>query len=167
MAIEEVEYKKNKRSAYASFLNIGTKSVPSWVRMGKGISEMDLEYNPEEEEEKYIDQDSSTHSVTGYAPANDVTQKCYSGEPVFEYIEKKRRERAIEGDAETQILDVFLYDKKAEGIYGAELNDAIIVLNKFNGAEIGYAVKRNGDPIQGHVTIVDKKVTFTEGEYEG
>lgn len=161
----EVEVKKLKRSAYASFLNVGSKATPSFKRMGQGISEMSLEYNAEEESEKYIHQDSATHMITGYAPASDVEQKCYKDEDIFEYVDAKRRARAIESDAETQILDVFMYDKKAEGIYGAELNDAIIVISSFSGDSIGYSVKRNGDPIQGYVTIVEGKVTFTKGEY--
>lgn len=167
------EYKKIKRSAYASYLNTGTKTTPVFERMGQGISEMNLEYNPEEEEEKYIHQDSATHMITGYAPASDVDQKCHKNEPIFEYIDAKRRARAIESEAETQILDVFIYDKKAEGVYGAELNDAIVVINSFSGDTIGYAVKRNGDPIQGYATITTTEtggkkvttVTFKEGEY--
>lgn len=164
----ETEVKKIKRSAYASFLNVGTKTEPSFKRMGQGISEMNLEYNAEEESEKYIHQDNATHSVTSYAPASDVEQKCYKGEDIFEYVDAKRRIRAVESDAETQILDVFMYDKKAEGIYGAELNDAIIVISSFSGDTIGYSVKRNGDPVQGYVTIASGgTITFTEGEYKG
>lgn len=162
----ETEIKKIKRSAYASFLNVGTKAEQLFKRMGQGISEMSLEYNPEEESEKYIHQDSATHSITGYAPASDVEQKCYKGEEIFEYVDAKRRARAVESDAETQILDVFMYDKKAEGIYGAELNDAIIAINSFSGDTIGYSVKRNGDPVPGYVTIADGNITFTEGEYK-
>ncbi len=163
------EVKKNKRSAYASFLNTGTKANPTFKRMGKGISEMDLDYNAEEESEKYIHEDNATHSVTSYAPASDVEQKCYVGEDIFEYIDAKRRARAVESDAETQRLDVFLYDKKAEGVYGAELSDAIIVLSKFNGEVIGYSVKNNGDPKIGYVTITTGQsgttIAFTEGTY--
>ena len=103
--------------------------------------------------------------ITGYAPASDVEQKCYKDEDIFEYVDAKRRARAIESDAETQILDVFMYDKKAEGTYGAELNNAIIVISSFSGDSIGYSVKRNGDPIQGYVTITNGTVTFTKGEY--
>lgn len=167
MAESEVEVKKIKRSAYASYLNTGTKTAPSFKRMGQGISEMDLEYNAEEESEKYIHQDSATHSVTGYAPASDIEQKCHKNEPIFEYVDIKRRTRAVESDAETQILDVFVYDKKADGVYGAELNDAIIVIKSFSGDTIGYAVKRNGDPKQGYVTKTGEEVVFTEGEYKG
>ncbi len=58
-----------------------------------------------------------------------------------------------------------LTDEKAEGIYGAELNEAIVVISSFSGASISYAVKRKGDPIQGYVTVTDSKVTFTKGEY--
>lgn len=165
MAENEVEVKKIKRSAYASFLNVGTKTAQSYKRMGQGISEMNLDYNAEEESEKYIHQDSATHMITGYAPASDVEQKCYKNEEIFEYIDAKRRARAVESDAETEVLDVFMYDKKAEGVYGAELNDAIVVISSFSGDSIGYAVKRNGDPVQGYATITDGKVTFTKGEY--
>lgn len=165
MSENEIEVKKIKRSAYASFLNVGSKASKSFKRMGQGISEMNLEYNAEEESEKYIHQDSVTHSITGYAPASDVEQKCYKNEDIFEYIDAKRRARAVESDAETEVLDVFMYDKKADGVYGAELNDAIVVINSFSGDSIGYAVKRNGDPIQGYTTITNGTVTFTEGKY--
>lgn len=168
MPENEDEIKKIKRSDYASYLNIGTKANKNFKRMGQGISEMNLEYNAEEEEEKYIHQDSATHSVTGYAPASDVEQKCYKGESIFTYVDGKRRKRAVEGDAETEVLDVFVYDKLAEGVYGAELNDAIVVISSFSGNSINYAVKRNGDPKQGYVTkSADGAVTFTEGEYKG
>lgn len=159
------DIKKIKRSAYASFLNVSATSTPSWKRMGQGISEMNLEYNAEEESEKYIHQDSATHMLTSYAPEADVEQRCYKGEDIFEYVEAKRRSRAVESDAETQILDVFMYDKLADGVYAAELNDAIVVINSFNGESIGYSVKRNGDPVQGYATITNSTVTFTEGTY--
>ena len=157
------EMKKIKRSKYASFLNVGTKEVPVWKRMGQGIAEMEVAYNAEEEAEKYIHQDSKTHNVTSYAPASDVTQKCYVNEPIFEYIDKKRRSRAVEDEAGTQILDVFIYDEMADGKYGAELNEAIIVVDSFSGDTIGYAVKRNGDPTEGVATLAENgTVTFTK-----
>ena len=117
MADNEVVETKIKRSAYASFLNTGTKSEPSFVRMGKGITEMALDYNPKDESEQYIHEDNETHELTGYAPESSVNQKCYKNEPIFEYVEAKRRARAIQADAETQRLDVFIYDKLAENVY--------------------------------------------------
>lgn len=160
--MEEV---KIKRKLLAHYLNTGSMSKPEWSRMGKGISEMEMSYNPEEESVKYIHEDSSTNELTGYNVTSDVTQTCYAGEPIFEYVDEKRKIRAIENDAETQILDVNMYDKLAENVYSAELSGAIIIIQTFSGNSISYNVKRNGDPKIGYVTVSNSTITFTEGKY--
>lgn len=160
---------KLKRSLLAHCLNIGTTESQTWERMGKGISEMAMSYNPEEESVKYIHEDSSTNELTGYNVTSDVTQKCYKGEAIFEYIDEKRKARAIGGDAETQMLDIYMYDELGEGVYSAEMSQVTVVISEFSGESISYAVKRNGDPTIGYVTITTegdtKKIVFTAGKF--
>lgn len=166
MANQEEKVRKIKRSEYATFLDTTPdESTETFVRMGKGISEMDESYNPEEESEQYIDEDTPTNSVENYAPAFDATQRCYLGEKIFEFIDDMRMRLATGSDAETHALKVYLYRKLAENVYKAQKINCTVVINNFSGKEIGYAVKQNGNAVDGYVTISAGKVTFTAGEY--
>lgn len=160
------EVRKLKRSEYATFLDTTpTEDAETYIRMGKGISEMEESYNPEEASEQYIDEDTPTNSVESYSPAFDASQRCYLGEKIFEFVDEMRMKLATGSDAETSALKVYLYRKLAENVYKAQKINCTIVINSFSGKEIGYAVKQNGNPIDGYVTISAGKVTFTAGEY--
>ena len=126
---------------------------------------MEESYNPEEESEQYIDEDTPTNSVESYSPAFDASQRCYLGEKIFEFVDEMRMKLATGSDAETSALKVYLYRKLAENTYKAQKINCTIVINSFSGKEIGYAVKQNGNPTDGYVTIAAGKVTFTAGEY--
>lgn len=155
-----------KRSLYATFMDVGTSTTPDYTRMGKGISEMDESYNAEEESNQWIDEDVPTNEVESYAPSFDVTQRCYAGEKIFEFIDEKRKNLATNEDAKTNCLKVYLYCKLAENVYEAAKINTTIVLDTFNAKEIAYSVKQNGNQEVGYVTIVsDGKVTFTAGKY--
>ncbi len=162
---EVQEQKRIKRSRFATFLNVGTSAAPNYARFGKGVEEQKINYNPETESTKYIHEDSATTEVSGYAPAYDTTQKTYENEPIFEYMYEKMRLRAIGDQAKSDDLKVYMFKKLAEGIYEAEKCNVIVTITEFDGAEIGYTVNENGDPISGYVTITNGAVTFTEGEY--
>lgn len=160
------EVRKLKRSEYATFLDTTpAETTETYTRMGKGISEMEESYNPEEESEQYIDEDTPTNSVESYSPAFDASQRCYLGEKIFEFVDEMRMKLATGSDAETSALKVYLYRKLAENVYKAQKINCTIVINSFSGKEIGYAVKQNGNPIDGYVTISSGNVTFTAGEY--
>lgn len=155
-----------KRSLYATFMNVGTSSSPDYERMGKGISEMKESYNAEEESLQFIHEDSPTNEVESYSPDFDVTQRCYADEPIFMFIDELRKNLAIEEDAKTDCLKVYLYNQLASNIYEAAKINTTIVISDFDVKEITYNVKQNGDQTAGYVTIAtDGTVTFTEGEY--
>lgn len=158
-----------KRSAFATFLNVGDATTPSYKRFGKGIEEQDINYNPELETTKYIDEDNPTNDLVGYAPNFDTTQKTYKNEPIFEYMYDKMLDRAIGTEAVTDYLKVFLFDKLAEGIYTAEKCDCTVAISSFKGSEMGYSINENGDPTKGYVTISTSAsgttITFTAGQY--
>lgn len=155
-----------KRSSFATFLNIGTKEAAEYARFGKGIEEQDINYNPETETIKYIDEDSSNTDLTGYAPSFDTTQRTYKNEPIFEYMYKKMLARAIGSEAITDYIKVYMFDKLAEGTYMAEKCDCTVSISTFKGSEIGYTVNENGDPISGYVVVdAQGKLTFTEGKF--
>lgn len=159
---------KIKRSLFATFINTAPGGeAPNWAKMGKGITSQKISYNPTVTTEQYIDEDNAYSSVDSYAPSLDGTQTCYKGEPVFEYIEALRQNRAVGKELETEVLFVYLYDG-AENAYKAEKNACVIQLGDYGGdgggsVQLTYTIGLNGDPVKGTATIAKGKVTFAAG----
>ena len=159
---------KIKRSLFATFINTTPSTeTATWVRMGKGITSQKISYNPNVTTEQYVDEDNAYSSVDSYAPSLDGQQTCYKGEPVFEYIDGLRKNRAVGGDLETEVLFVYLYDG-TENSYKAEKNACVIQLGEYGGdgggsVQLTYTIGLNGDPEQGTATISNSTVTFTAG----
>lgn len=158
---------KIKRSLFATFLNTGDGSSATWSRMGKGITSQKISYNPTVTTEQYIDEDNATTSVDSYAPSLDGTQTCYSGEPIFEYLDGLRKSRSVGAALETEVLFVYLYDKSGSA-YAAEKNACVIQFGDYGGdgggnVQMTYTIALNGDPVVGTATVSDSTVSFTEG----
>lgn len=160
-----------KRSEFAAFLKTGeagTPPVPTWSRMGKGITGQTVSYNPTVTTEQYIDEDNATSFVDAYAPSINTPQTCYAGEAVFEFVDNLRQTRAVGADAETEVLLVYIYDSDGATPpnYAAEKCDAVISIEEFGGdagapTQITYTVNLNGDPKPGTCTITSGVPTFT------
>lgn len=173
---EAQEVVKVKRTEFASFLNVGTKSLPKWARMGKGITGQTVAYNPTVTEEQYINEASGTSSVEAYKVNVPTPQTAYKGDPVFDYVDNIRKKRLVNADAESEILFVYLYEKTVEGEspsqvvkYAAEKNNCAIQIDDFGGdagnpVVLNYTVNLNGDPTLGKVTISNDELTFTEDQ---
>lgn len=164
----ETEMKKVKRSAFAVFINTTPGAEkPTWARMGKGITEQTVAYNPSVTSETYIDEDAATSNVDSYSVNISTPQTCYAGEPVFEYVDGLRRSRAIGSDCETDVLMVYMYKAgTGENTYAAEKNKAVIQIDDFGGpagggTTINYTVNLNGDPEIGTATVASGEITFT------
>ncbi|PKM65989.1 MAG: hypothetical protein CVU86_06965 [Firmicutes bacterium HGW-Firmicutes-11] len=160
---------KVKRSQFAAFLNTGTLAVPVWSRMGKGITEQSIAYNPNVVTEQFIDEDNATNMLESYAPSISTPQTAYAGNAVFDFVDAMRQNRAIGSSAETEVLLVYLYDSEViidVTHYKAEKNACTISIEEFGGAggeslSITYNIGLNGDPVLGTVTITAGAPTFT------
>lgn len=156
-----------KRSKIAEFLNTGTKESPVWSRIGKGVAENTISYNATVVSETFIHEDTASNSVDSYAPQIPVTQYAYKGEPVFDYVDGLRKNRATGTECETELLIVYVYDVDEQSKYAAEKNACAIQVDSFGGAggeraSIGYNILFNGDPVLGKATITGGTVSFTE-----
>ena len=163
MAMEKI-----KRSLFATFLNTTPGTTETWSRMGKGITSQNISYNPNVTTEQYIDEDNAYSSVDSYAPSLDGTQTCYKGDPVFEYIDKLRQERAVGSALETEVLFVYMYAGES-GSFKAEKNKCVIQLGEYGGDGGGnvtmtYTIGLNGDPVVGTAAVNAGSVTFTAGK---
>lgn len=139
----------------------------TWALMNKGIESGAVSYNAETDLRHYIADKNPTHNVKSVSKALDVTQYAYKGDATFEYIDNLFFIEAIGKDAETNILQVFLY-KAADKTTAipAKLTPAVIELGEHGpeGGEqlaLSYNVLFSGDSVNGTVTITAGKPVFT------
>lgn len=151
---------KVTREQVGSYLNIGTKQSPSFKIIGVGITSYGIAYNPQVTTEKWIINKNATSSLDSYQLQGDISQKCYKGDPIFDYINGLRRSGAIGSAVETEVLDVDYFDDNKATKY-----DCTIAITNYMNEEavIEYSIYYNGDPKIGTATTEDDgSATFEE-----
>ena len=153
---------KITREQFVSYLNTTPAGEETWSLLGIGITSYGIAYNPQVTTEKWIIHKAATSSLDSYQRQGDVSQKCYKGDPVFEYINEIRRKNGIGAEVQTKVLDIDRYDSTVEGTYKATKSDVIIAITNYmaEDAVIEYTIYYNGDPEQGTVTFADEVPTF-------
>jgi len=149
---------KIKRSQFLTYLNTGTSAVPVWSVLGVGITEYGIDYNPQVDTEKWIIEDNARNDHSSNQKQGSVTQRCYKGDPVFEFINAGRDQL----NYKTQVLDIDRWNGTGT-TYPAKLNDVIITVTSYMGenAEIEYDIYYDGDATEGTVTFTGSTPTFT------
>ena len=149
---------KIDRSQFLTYLNTGTSANPTWSVLGVGITEYGVAYNPQVDTEKWIIEDSARNDHTSNQKQGSVTQKCYKGDPVFEFVSEGRDKL----NYKTQVLDIDRWNGSL-GSYPAKKNDVIITVTNYMGenAEIEYDIYYDGDPVEGTVTFSGTTPSFT------
>lgn len=136
----------------------------SYKVIGDGVTDLSVSYNPQTKTEQYINQDSADTSITGYQPSAPVTMQVKKGDPVFEFVNNLRKNRAIGEDAETTIVNVDAYETASSGEYPAEKQNVSVQIDSYGGPatdplSIGFTLNYKGDPVQG--TFNTSTSTFT------
>lgn len=149
---------KIPRSQFLTFLNTGTSENPTWSVLGVGMTEYGIEYNPQVDTEKWIIEDNARNDHSSNQKQGSVTQKCYKGDAVFEFINSARDQLNFK----TQVLDVDRWNGTGT-TYPAKKNDVMITVTKYMGenAEIEYTIYYDGDPIEGTTTFIGNVPSFT------
>lgn len=124
---------KIKRSKIATFLNVSTTTGADYKLVGVGVVTGTINMNPKTTEETYIHEDTASISVDSYAPTMPVEMTAVDGDPVFEFIDSLRKNRAVLADAETDIVNVWLYETSSSGAYPAEKQPVSIQIDDFGG----------------------------------
>ena len=148
---------KNKRSQYQKFLDITPSTTASWKILGIGISEPNVSYNPQVDTEQWIIEDSARNDHTSNQKQISITQKCYKGDPEFEFINSGRDKL----NYSSHILEIDTWNG-TNGSYPAKKSDCLITVTSYSGAEIEYTIYFNGDPTVGTATISDGVPSFTQ-----
>jgi hypothetical protein len=156
---------KITRDQFVTYLNTTpNEENPNWALLGVGITGYGIAYNPQVTTEKWIIHKSATSEVESYQRAGDVSQKCYKGDPVFEFINDLRRRAVVGAELHTQVLDIDRYDGTEAGAYKATKSEITIGITNYMAEEavIEYTIHYNGDPVVGTVTFADGTPTFVE-----
>lgn len=156
---------KIKRSQIKTFMDITPSSTATYKLISDGVTTGKINMNPKTTEETYIGEDSATITVDSYAPTMPVEATAVSGDDVFDFIDGLRIARAVLDDAETTIVNVWLYETAVSpGVYPAEQQAVSIQIDDFGGdggqaAKVNYTINYIGDPVVGTFTVATS--TFT------
>lgn len=160
---------KIKRSLFKTFVNTTPLTTATYKLMGDGVTEAAIDYNPSLTTEQYITEDSGTTSLDAYAPSMAIDSTAKLGDEVFAFIDQLRKDRAIQAAANTDIVNVWLYETAIDlydTVYPAEQQDVTVSINSFGGAsnvanKISYALHYQGVPVPGTFNIVSRVFTAT------
>lgn len=157
-----------KRSEFATYVNISSGSVASYALLGDGITAASINYNPQTNEEIYIHETSGTTQVESYKPTMPIDATMKINDDVQDFIDTMRQARAVLGDAETDIVNVWLYETPtgsgSAAQYPAEQQDVSVQFESFGG-DAGTGAKTNftfnflGDPVIGKFNPTSKEFT--------
>ena len=149
---------KIKRSQFLTYLNTGTSTTPVWSVLGVGITDYGIDYNPQVDSEKWIIEDNARNDHSSNQKQSSVTQKCYKGDAVFEFVNAGRDQL----NYKSQVLDIDRWNGEGTS-YPAKMNDVIITVTSYMGedAEIEYDIYYDGDAVEGTVTFSGSTPTFT------
>lgn len=156
MALIPSNIEKNKRSQYQKFLDVTPNSSASWKVIGIGITEANVEYNPQVDTEKWIIEDTARSDHSSNQKQISVTQKCYKNDPEFEFINSGRDKL----NYVSHILEIDTWNGTT-GNYPAKKSDCLITVTSYSGEEIEYTIYFNGDPVDGTASIADGVPSFS------
>ena len=151
-----------QRRMEADYLKVGE----NFEFLGAGFTAIDEKPNSQVTEKRYINDASSSQSVTGYKWQADFSGDQIDSEKAIEHITTIGKELKTGGDCESEYIRVDL-DKPSttDGGYYARKFKVAIQVSEFpnNDGELGLSgvFLALGDPVVG--TFNTKTKTFTEG----
>lgn len=152
-----------KRTEIAHFLDITPSTTYSWKAIGTGIVDFGQSYSANKTTEKWIINDVATTTLDSYSINADVSQTCYFGDDVYDFVNALRRSEATGDDAVTNILDIDKYDVDGSD-YQATLHECVVSITSYATGEtpkIEYTIDYNGDGTEGTVVITNGVPVFT------
>ena len=151
---------KVNRSQFVTFLDTTPNADnPTWAKLGVGITEYGIAFNPQIDTEKWIIEDNARNDHTSNQKQSSITQKIYKGDDCFAFINAGRDKL----NYKTHILDIDRWNGNGSS-YPAKYSDGIIAITNYMGenAQIEADVYYDGDTIEGTVTFDANGVpTFT------
>lgn len=155
---------KIKRSEILTYINTTPSTTATYQLLGAGVVSGTVEMNPDVLTETYIHEDTATIAVQSYAPTMPVEITPVNGEAVFEYLDGLRKARAVLGDCETDIVNVWNYETGGPTAAPAEKQNVSIQIDSFGGdggqaAKLSVTINYQGDPTTGTFNTSTKAFT--------
>lgn len=162
-----------KRSALLHYVNanfdtVDTQQSPaSWFLIGKHVSDMSIEMNPDTETVKNI-LDETSIVDNGYEPSFDVD--TYYANPsdgtFYTNLKDIVMNRKTGDDCKTLVLEVLVDKADGTGVtFDAWVEEVIVKPTSYGGAQGGvripYKVSFTGNRVAGCVTFTNKVPTFS------
>lgn len=151
---------KINRSQFLTYLDTTPSSSATWAVLGVGITDYGIAFNPQVDTEKWIIEDNARTDHKSNQKQGSVSQKCYKGDAVFEFVNAGRDEL----NYKSHVLDIDRWNGDGT-TYPAKMNDVIITVTNYMGEEasIEYDIYYDGDAKIGTVTFDGNGVpTFSE-----
>lgn len=156
-----------QRFKQASYMDLGTTAAPAYEFMGTGFTGLDENPGAKEKSTKYINDKSSTSSITGYEWQSDYTADQILSEKVIQEIVDIGKFQKTGEDAERDYvivdLDSAVTDK--ENTYTARKIKVAIKVEKFGDDDGNMTCEGTllgiGDVVAGTFDTTAK--TFTAG----
>jgi hypothetical protein len=162
---------KIKRSEIQTFLNTTPESphilasaLATYALIGDGVVSGEIDMGPKTTEEQFIAEDTASISIDSYSPKFPVEQTAIVGDAVFNFVDQLRLDRAILGDAETDIVNVWMYETPTSTAYPAEQQKVAISVEDVGGdggapVKLNYTINFVGNPVAGMYDVPTKVFT--------
>lgn len=147
-----------KRKVQANYLKV----KEAFELLGAGFTELNESPSAQTTSKRYINQSSSSQSVTGYEWGTSFNTDQINSEKAIEFIKEIGEMQKTGADTETEYLIVDL-DKQgtAEGTFRARKFKVAIAVDSFddNDGELGISGNFLGqsDPVEGTFTLTSKE----------
>lgn len=151
---------KIERSQFWTYLDTTpTGTNRTWAKLGVGITDYGIAYNPQVDSEKWIIEDNARSDHSSNQKQGSVSQKMYKGDPCFEFAHAGLDKL----NYKTNILDIDAWNGTDEGAFPAKMSTGKLVITQYmnDTATIEYDLYYEGDPVEGTVTVTDGKPVFT------
>ena len=159
-----------KRSLLAEYINITPKGTSAdFQRIGFGVEGKSTDYAPEVDERQFIDEDSPNGSIKNYKQTSEFDIIAAKNSPVFTFLDTLRITRATYADAETDYVEVRMYEPAGDpatqpNIYAATKTRVAVAVTAIGDAAadpltLTASLSGKGDPVQGYFDFTTK--TFT------
>lgn len=143
--------RKMNRSEFITYLDVTPTETPTFEKLGVGITELAIAYNPSVESEKWIIEDVARHIHESNEKTASVSQSIYVDEPCYEFVAKGLDKL----NYTTHILNINRAKEISDGKYYADLSDGLVSITSYMGenATIEYDLYWEGDKKTGSVTF--------------
>ena len=144
------------RNQWCGFIDISETSTPTWARV-RLSEKLELDEGTKTESYNFIDSDSETTTITGFAPKFELEQFAEANDTLYAYLNKAQHEM----DA-TKRETTFLFCRPGSEHY-AELYPVMLTDIKVNAPDqkIEYTLASRGKATIGTWNISEGVPTFT------